>query len=503
MSHSPALEATGKSSKQKAATQAAGSGSFGIGLVIIAVALVAIGVVPKPEDFGSGLLLTIAAAAVGALLLLIIVMKLHPVIALVVVSIGTAMATGIDLGEVLDVMLDGFGSTLGEVGLLLGFGVMFARLFEISGGAAALSSAMIDKLGEKRAPLALGVASLLFGFPIFFDAAFMVMLPILLATARRLGGNVLVYVLPAAAALSTMHVLLPPHPGAVAATVLFGADVGLVIMVGLVIAIPTWYLAGYVYGVWIGKRIDLPVPDLVTGGPQVDDDDMEPPRVRVLVGLLALPLVLIFFNTLVTTLGDLDVIDADATWASGLVLIGSTPIALLITVLVACWVIGVNRGNTPEVIEDMLDNSLKPIAPVLLITGAGGMFGGVLIASGIGDALSGTLESIGLPLVLAVFIVAAVIRVSLGTATVAITTAAGLLGASVEAAGLSPLQTAALTIVLAGGSSVLSHVNDASFWMIGRLLGMSVVQTFKTWTVIKTLVGTIAATLGAVVYLLA
>ncbi|MGO1949424.1 MAG: GntP family permease [Mycobacteriaceae bacterium] len=503
MTTSPSPQQVGESQQSSIKpSPAAGATSFGTGLLLIAAGLLAIAMVPKPDDYGSGALLSIAAGAVVVLLLLIMVMKLHPVIALVVVSVGTALATGITMSEVLDVLLDGFGSTLGEVGLLLGFGVMFARLFETSGGAAALSTAMIDRLGEKRAPLALGVASLLFGFPIFFDAAFMVMLPILLATARRLGGNMLIYVLPAAAALSTMHVLLPPHPGVVAATVLLGADVGLVIMVGLLIAIPTWYVSGYLYGLWIGKRIDLPIPDLVAGGPQ-QDENVEPPKVRVLLGLLALPLFLIFLNTLVTTLGDLDVINADATWASGLILIGSTPIALLITVLVSCWVIGVRRGSTPAVIEDMLDNSLKPIAPVLLITGAGGMFGGVLIASGIGDALSGTLEQTGLPLVVAVFLVAAIVRVSLGTATVAITTAAGLLGASVAAAGLSPLQTAALTIVLAGGSSVLSHVNDASFWMIGRLLGMSVVETFKTWTVIKTLVGTIAAALGTVVYLIA
>ncbi len=474
-----------------------------MGLLIAAVGLLAVAVVPKPAEFSSGMLLGIAAGAVGVLLVFIMKMKLHPVIALVLVSLGTALATGISMSEVLDVLLDGFGSTLGEVGLLLAFGVMFARLFEISGGAAALSSAMVERLGEKRAPLALGIASLMFGFPIFFDAAFMVMLPILLATARRLGGSMLIYVLPAAAALSTMHVLLPPHPGVVAATVLLGADVGLVMLVGLVVAIPTWYISGYLYGVWIGRRIELPVPEIVTGGPQVDDDVTEPPKVRVLLGLLALPLVLIFMNTLVTTLGSTGAIDAESTWASGLVLVGSTPIALLITVLMSCWVIGVRRGSSTEVIEDMLDNSLKPIAPVLLITGAGGMFGGVLLASGIGEALSGTLEQTGLPLVAAVFVVAAIVRVSLGTATVAITTAAGLLGASVAAAGLSPLQTAALTIVLAGGSSVLSHVNDASFWMIGRLLGMSVPQTFKTWTVIKTLVGTVAASLGTVIYLIA
>lgn len=460
------------------------------------------------QDLGAGALLAIAATAVAALLVLIISVKLHPLLALVIVSIGTAFATGVAAEDVLDVLVDGFSSTLGEVALLIGFGSMLARLVETSGAAEALSESLVDKLGEKRAPMALGIASLIFGFPIFFDAAFMVMLPIIFTVARRVGGGVLLYALPAGAALTTMHVLLPPHPGAVAATIFLGADVGLVILVGLVVAIPTWYVAGYLYGTWIGKKIVLPVPDVLMGGPQVerDPDDKDappPPKVRTLILLLLLPLVLIFCNTAVTTAGRTGAVDDTATWVHLLQLLGSTPIALLITVLVASWVLGTRRGQSRRLVEDMLDNALKPIAPVLLITGAGGMFGGVLIASGIGDALSDTLQGTGLPLILAVFLISAIIRVALGTATVAITTAAGLLSASIVAADLNPVQSAAMVIVLAGGSSVLSHVNDASFWLIGKLLGMTVTQTFQTWTVIKTLVGTVAAAFASIIYLLA
>lgn len=333
------------------------------------------------------------------------------------------------------------------------------------------------------------------------------MLPIIFTVARRVGGGVLLYALPAGAALTTMHVLLPPHPGAVAATILLGADVGLVILVGLVVAIPTWWVAGYLYGTWIGRRIVLPVPDVLMGGPQTDAADAAgrgaPPKVRTLLLLLLLPLVLIFLNTAVTTAARTGAVSEDATWVHLLQLVGSTPIALLLTVLVASWALGTKRGTSRVVVEDLLDNALKPIAPVLLITGAGGMFGGVLIASGIGDALSVTLQDTGLPLILAVFVISAVIRVALGTATVAITTAAGLLSSSVVAADLNPVQAAAMVIVLAGGSSVLSHVNDASFWLIGKLLGMSVTQTFQTWTVVKTLVGTVAASLATVIYVVA
>ena len=256
------------------------------------------------ERLSTGPLMLIAVAAIAVLLILILAVKMHALMALVIVSVGTAIATRIPLADIMDVILGGFGETLGEIALLIAFGVMFARLLETSGGSMALSNFLIDKLGEKRAPLALGIASLLFGLPIFFDAAFMVMLPLYLAVARRLGGSMLMYVLPPAAALSTMHVFMPPHPGVVTAGVLLGADVGLVMLLGLIIAIPTWLIAGMLYGTFIGKRIVLPIPDLIAGGPMIDDDSQgaqNPPKVITLLGLLLLPLVLIFGNLLATT----------------------------------------------------------------------------------------------------------------------------------------------------------------------------------------------------------
>ncbi|NIL77009.1 gluconate:H+ symporter [Rhodococcus kyotonensis] len=447
-------------------------------------------------------LLSIALVAIAVLLVMIIKFKVHPLLALVIVSIATAFATRIPISEIQDVLIDGFGATLGEVALLVGLGAMFGRLAEISGGAQALSDALIRRFGDKRAPFALGVASLLFGFPIFFDAAFMVMLPIIFSVARRLGGSVLLYVLPAAAALSTMHVFLPPHPGAVASTVLLGGDVGLTILIGIVVAVPTWYIAGYLYGTFIGKRIDLPVPDLLSGGPRVETVE-DPPKPSTIIALLMLPLVLIFANTAVTTAARTGTLDAESPWVTVPQVIGSTPVALLITVLVSTYVLALRRGRTADYVEDLLDNALKPIAPVVLITGAGGMFGAVLLASGIGDALAETLRDLGLPLIVSTFIIAAILRIALGTATVAITTSAGLLGASIMAAGLNPVQTVAMILTLAAGSSIFPHVNDASFWLIGKLLGMDVPTTFKTWSVIKTLISIVGFALSGVVYVIA
>nr|WP_296778422.1 GntP family permease [Rhodococcus sp. (in: high G+C Gram-positive bacteria)] len=447
-------------------------------------------------------LLSIAVVAIAVLLLLIIKLKLHPLLALVIVSIATAFAARIPISEIQDVLIDGFGKTLGEVALLVGLGAMFGRLAEVSGGAQSLSDALVRRFGDKHAPFALGVASLLFGFPIFFDAAFMVMLPIIFSVARRLGGSVLLYALPAAAALSTMHVFLPPHPGAVASTILLGGDVGLTILIGILVAVPTWFIAGYLYGTFIGKRIYLPVPDLLSGGAKVETVE-NPPKPSTIIALLMLPLLLIFANTALTTAARTGSLDENSPWVTVPQVIGSTPVALLITVLVSIVVLGLRRGRTAAYVEDLLDNALKPIAPVVLITGAGGMFGAVLLASGIGDALADTLRDVGLPLIVSTFVVAAILRIALGTATVAITTSAGLLGASIMEAGLNPVQTVAMILALAAGSSIFPHVNDASFWLIGKLLGMDVPTTFKTWSVIKTLISLVGFALSSLVFVLA
>ncbi|SNR38163.1 GntP family permease [Haloechinothrix alba] len=247
------------------------------------------------QTLGTGPLLGIAAGAIAVLLFLIIKLRVHAFLALIAVSIATAFAARIPAGEVIDTVTGGFGETLGAVALLVGLGAMLGRLVEVSGGAQALADALVSRFGEHRAPLALGTASLLFGFPIFFDAGLVVMLPIVFTVARRVGGGVLRYGLPVAGAFSVMHIFAPPHPGPVASTELLGADVGLVLVLALVVAIPTWLVTSYLYGLWVGKRIVLPVPEIL-GGPQAEHDP-NPPRPATVVSILLLPLVLIFANT--------------------------------------------------------------------------------------------------------------------------------------------------------------------------------------------------------------
>ncbi len=473
---------------------------------------------PEVEPaLSAGPLLLIAAAAVGVLLFLIMKLKLHAFLALVLVSLLVALATRIPLEDVVTTLTTGFGTTLASVALLVGLGAMLGRLLEHSGGAQVLADSLIGRFGEKRAPLALGVAALLFGFPIFFDAGLVVFLPIVFTVARRLGGSLLTYGLPTAGAFAVMHAFVPPHPGPVAAAELIGADIGLVLVFGLLIGLPTWYLGGYLYGLWAGRRYDVAVPDILDDdAPRTADDEPDPsvegtspaissggtrtgtatrsapPRFGTVVGILLLPLLLIFLNTGLSTLATAGALDETSLLVRTGQLLGATPVALLITVLVAMVVLGVRRGESGAQVESIVNSALGPVCAIILITGAGGMFGGVLRASGIGTALADVLGDIGLPVIVAAFVISVLLRVAQGSATVALTTAAGLMAPVVEATdGLSSVDLALVVIAIAGGATVLSHVNDSGFWLVSRFFRMDEKTTLTTWTVMETLLGTL------------
>ncbi|MDT0303579.1 GntP family permease [Streptomonospora wellingtoniae] len=484
---------------------------------------------PIDPAYGTVPLLLIAAASIAVLLALVIWARLHAFVALVLVSLGVALATRIPLDDVVPTMLYGFGDTLASVGLLVGLGVMIGRLLEVTGGAGVLAGALISAFGEKRAPLALGVASLIFGFPIFFDAGLIVMLPIVFSVARRLGGSVLLYALPTAGAFAVMHAFVPPHPGPVAAAGQIEADMGVTLIVGLVLAVPTWYIASYLYSLYAGRRFYLPAPAEFgaaapedgaaqegtsggTGGgtasktaartaPAADTVPQGAPRLATVLGILLLPMVLIFANTGLTTLSATGAVPGDALWVQALVLVGQTPIALLITTLVAMVALAPGRFSS-NYLEKLANDSLAPVCSIILITGAGGMFGGVLEISGIGDALAGSLESTGMPVILAAFVIAACLRVAQGSATVALTTTAALVAPLVASSGgLSTVDLSLIVVAIACGSTVLSHVNDSGFWLVGRFLGMDVKTTLRTWTVMETLLGTVGFVLAALLSL--
>ncbi|WP_345264351.1 GntP family permease [Nocardioides nanhaiensis] len=459
---------------------------------------------PLEPAYPTAVMLLIAAAAVAVLLVLIVLVRLHAFLALVLVSLLTGLAAGIPVADVPAVMLQFFGSTLGGVALLVALGVMLGRILELTGGAQVLADTLVGRFGEKRAPFALGVAALIFGFPIFFDAGLVVFLPIILTVARRFGGSLLYYALPAAGAFAAMHAIVPPHPGPVAAGDAIGADLGLVLLLGVPVALVSWYVGVYLFSRYVGARIEVSTADLIFGeerdsagrtaaqGAEAGSGSAggvatrrQAPSFGVVLGLLLLPMVLISFNTVLDTLLTAGTIE-QSTPVDLLMVLGNTPVALLITLLAAMALLGSRVGSRSE-LQGVVDDALAPICSIILITGAGGMFGGVLRTSGIGSSLTSSLSDVGIPLLLQAFLIATALRVAQGSATVALTTTAGLIATQAEGAGA--VQLAALVFAIAGGSTVLSHVNDSGFWLVSRFFGMDERTTLRTWTVMETTLG--------------
>ncbi len=308
-------------------------------------------------------LLSIAATAIATLLILIIRFKLHAFVALTLVSAATAVASGIELQNVMTVMKTGLGGTLASVSLLVGLGVMIGSLLQVTGGAAVLANTLIKKFGEDKAPLALGVASLMFGFPIFFDAGLIVMMPIIFSVAARLGGSILLYGFPAAGAFAVMHALVPPHPGPVAAAELLGADMGQLVAVGLLIGLPAWYIAAYSYAKYAGKHFVLPLGQSLFGQEQLTE---KTPSFALVLMILLLPVGLIFLNSGLNTLAAIDIVDASLSWVRALRLLGETPIALLITLLVCLIAFAPSLGW--QRMEKLCGDALGPICGVILVT---------------------------------------------------------------------------------------------------------------------------------------
>jgi len=453
------------------------------------------------------LLLTIAVVAIAFLLFLIIKTRLHAFFSLLIVAVLTGLAAGIGVADVIDVVIAGFSSTVGTVALLVGFGAVLGRIIEVTGGAQVLADKMLDTFGEKRAPLALSVASLFYAFPIFLDAGFIVMLPVIYTVARRLGGSFMLYVLPSIASFMMMHALLPPHPGPTAAATVMGADIGLVILVGLLIGLPTWYFGGYLVARAISKRFpDTPVPALLGEPREVPVE--ERPAFGAILLVLLMPLVLIFFNTGLSTMeASGSVSDQNVLYQLSR-LVGATPVAMALSALTAMVLLYMipRRRSGQQVgglLEELVDDALAPVCSIILITGAGGAFGRVLTETGIGGQVAEGLDAMGLPLIIAAYLVTMAMRIAQGSATVAATTGASIMAPAIMAGDFGTIAVAAVVIAIGAASIGWSHVNDSGFWLIGKFCGFDTITTFKTWSLVGTTISLLGFALSSVVFLIA
>lgn len=433
-------------------------------------------------------LLLIALAAVVVLLVLVISIELPAFVALLLVSMGTALATGIPLGDVVPVMIAGMGKVLGSVAIVVGLGSMLGQLIQSSGGADHLARTFTEKLGRKRVIAALTIAAFILGIPVFFDVAFIILAPIVFGFAKIAKINPLKIALPVGVVLLTVHVSLPPHPGPVAAAAQIGADAGLLTIVGLPIAAVVGVVGFFAAKLFKVDKIVLgPSPASEATEASAEDLKTNPdnvPSASTVVALILLPIILIMVGSTMLT-----VVEAETTAAEFASFIGSPTTALLIGFLVAYFVIGGKAKWNKSKRSAIADAALPTVAVIIFVTGAGGVFGNVLVESGIGDALADSLTAIGMPTIVAAFVISQALRAAQGSATVAMLTTAGLLSSAIAAAGYSPLQTALIALAIGFGSLGLSQINDSGFWIVTRYLGLSVADGLKTWTVLTTIAG--------------
>ena len=423
-----------------------------------------------------------ALLAVVALILLIARFKVHPFVALVVVSLAMGAAAGMAPGTLVKAFQDGVGATLGSIAVVVGLGTMLGKMMAESGGATRIATTLIAWFGEQRVHWAIMVVAFIVGFPVFFQVGFVLLVPLVFTIARRTGTSLIKVGIPLVAGLSVVHGMVPPHPAAMLAVTALGADLGRTIFYALIVGLPTAALAGPIFAVWVAPRITLPATNPMAAQLEGDVSEVDSlPGFGLSLCTVLVPVALMLGATA-----------ADVALAQGSALrtvcdfLGNPIVALLLTLLLAFWALGIARGMSGSRILAMVNECLAPTAAILLVIGAGGGFNRVLIESGVGKAIADVaIRAHVSPLVLA-WTVATLVRVATGSATVAMTTASGIMAPIAVATHASP---ELLVLATGAGSLMLSHVNDSGFWLIKEYFNMTVPQTLATWTAAETIIG--------------
>ncbi len=431
-------------------------------------------------------LLLYAFLAVLALIVLIARFKLHPFVALIVVSLALGVAAGMPLGSVVKAFTDGVGAVLGFIAIVVALGTMLGKMMAESGAATRIATTLIALFGEKRVHWAIMLVAFIVGIPVFFQVGFVLLIPLVFTIARRSGLSLVKIGIPLVAGLSVVHGMVPPHPAAMLAVGAYHADIGRTITYALLVGLPTAALAGPIYATWIAPRIQLPAENPVaaqfTGGRGGMGGTAVMPGFAISLFTVLLPVILM----LCASVADVT-LDSASPLRGALDFVGGPIVALLVALLFSFWSLGYRQHFTRDQILKFANDCLAPTATILLVIGAGGGFNRVLLDSGVGKAIADVaLGSQASPLLLA-WTVAALIRVATGSATVAMTTSAGIVA---PIAAVTPGTHPELLVLATGaGSLVLSHVNDSGFWLIKEFFDMTVQQTLKTWTVAETIIG--------------
>lgn len=437
-----------------------------------------------PMPIGS--LATVSVVGVALLLVLVLVFKIQAFIALMIGSALMGIGTGMPFEKIIGSIQNGMGGTLGFVATVVGLGAVYGEMLEASGGAQALSRELLKKFGKEKASWALMLTGFLVAIPVFFDVGFIILIPLVYSLAKECKKSVLFYGIPLLAGLAVTHTFIPPTPGPVAVASILGADLGWVILLGAVVGLPTAILAGPVFGSYIGNKIYIDPNNFIQEETGAEEDKNLPSFGKVL-SVLAVPMVLILVNTVSTTLVKSGVL-SKGFGTDFLAFIGNPFIALTVSVIIAFYFLGTREGFSKDMILNLSNKAFGPIGLIILVTGAGGVFKQVLVDSGIGKLLAEQMANSSMPAIVLAFLIACVVRVTQGSATVAMITAAGIAAPVLEVIPISAPGKALVVISIASGATILSHVNDSGFWLVGRYFGLDVKQTFASWTVMETII---------------
>lgn len=426
-------------------------------------------------------LITAVLIGIAVLLLLILKFRMQAFIALLIASILVGVIAGMEPLAIIKTMQEGMGNTLGFVAMVVGLGAMFGAILEHTGGAEALAKYLLHKFGEKRASWALMLTGFFVAIPVFFDVAFIILVPLIYSLQRSTKKSLLLYGIPLLAGLAVTHAFIPPTPGPVAVADILKADLGWVIAFGFIAGIPAAIISGPIFGKYIAKKIHVEAPAL-------EEDHSDPttyPAVGLIVSIIGIPILLIVGNTFLNSplTSGLQLSDTLKSW---LQMIGHPFSALILANLIAWYVLGVARGVTNTKLLNITTKSMGPAGLIILLTGAGGVFKQMLVNTKTGEMLANYFAEQGVSILVFAFLAAVLVRILQGSSTVAMITAAGLT-APLLAMNATEIDKALLVIAIASGASILSHVNDSGFWLVSKYLGLDEKQTFKSWTVMTTI----------------
>jgi gluconate:H+ symporter, GntP family len=428
------------------------------------------------------------------IVVLITIAKMHPFLALIFGSLAVGSVAGENPEKVLNSFADGFGSTAASVGILIALGAMFAKLLADSGGADEIVDTVVGHASPRALPWAMALVGAIIGLPMFFEIGLVLLMPVIYLVARRSQQSLITVGIPALAGLSVMHGLVPPHPGPLVAISNLHADLGITLALGVAVAIPTVIVAGPLFGRLAGRWVVIEAPDTFStsgSGPADEirrdetDEGWRRPSFRITLFSILLPVVLMLGKALVDVLIKNDSQPARIVFD----VLGTPLVALLIAVVIGMFTFGVGVGMSRDQVAKCVASGLPPVAGIILIVAAGGGFKQILVDSGIGTMIADWAKGAHVSVLLLAWVIAALIRLATGSATVATVTASSLMLGLVE--GKSSGQVALVVLAVGAGSLFFSHVNDAGFWLVNQYFGMTVGQTIKTWSVMESLLSVV------------